>query len=189
LVFSADKEYMNSDLLLREKCIQLWRAGSSPRTIATTGLSMHPLIREGSTLTFLPAAADRSICIGDIALFERMETLVAHRIVGRFYLDGTLWFREKGDNTCVSGSFPADSLIGRVIKIEHSGHVHDLTALRPCIAGRLIGIYWSALFAILRCAVALKRIVFGVSKTPCLRTCVLNKFRFFSRLPNRFFRQ
>jgi len=179
---------MDRDLLLREKYIQLWRSGSSPRTIATTGLSMHPLIREGSTLTFIPAAADRAIIVGDIALFERAGTLVAHRIVGRFYRNGFLWFREKGDNTFLPGLFPVECLIGRVIKIEHSGHILDLNALWPRATGRFIGSYWSVLFALLRCAVALKRIAFGASKTPRLRLCVLNTVRFFSRLPIRFFR-
>lgn len=179
---------MDRSLLLREKCIQLWRSGISPRTIATTGLSMHPLIKEGATLTFIPAAADRAIAVGEIALFERAETLVAHRIVGRFYRGGSLWFREKGDNTFVSGIFPADSIIGRVIKIEHSGHVYDLTALCPRIVGRLIAIYWSGLFAFFRFAVAPKRILFGASKTPRLRLYVLNTARFLSRLPNRFIR-
>jgi hypothetical protein len=179
---------MESSFLFRKKCIQLWRTGCSPRTIATTGLSMYPLVREGATITFIPAAADRAIIIGDIALFERAETLVAHRIVGCFYLDGFRWFREKGDNTFLPGSFPADSLIGRVIIIEHSGHVLDLNTLWPRVTGRLIGTYWSALFALLRCAVAFKRMFFGASSTPHLRTCVLNTVRFFSRLPNRFFR-
>jgi hypothetical protein len=183
-----DKEEMDRNILLRGKCIQLWRSGSSPRTIATTGLSMHPLIKEGSTLTFIPASADRAITVGDIALFERAETLVAHRIVGRFYQDGSLCFREKGDNIFLPGFFPADCLIGRVIKIEHNGHILDLNARWPGITGYLIGIYWSVLFAFLRCAVALKHIVFVDSKTPRLRTYVLNTVRFFSRLPNRFFR-
>jgi hypothetical protein len=149
---------------------------------------MYPLIKEGSTLTFIPAAADRAITVGDIALFERVDTLVAHRIVGRFYQDGSLCFREKGDNTFLPGSFPADSLIGRVIKIEHNGYILDLNTRWPRATGRLIGIYWGVLFAFLRCAVALKRIVFGASKTPRIRTCVLNTVRFLSRLPNRFFR-
>ena len=177
---------MDRDSHFREKCIQLWRSGSTPRTIATTGLSMHPLIREGTTLTFIPAAADRCIAVGDIALFERGSLVIAHRIVGQFYRDGSLCFREKGDNTFSPGFFLADCLIGRVIKIEHNGHILDLNALWPRVTGRLIGIYWSVLFSFLRCAVALKRIVFGASKTPRLRTYVLNTVRFFSRLPNRF---
>jgi hypothetical protein len=183
-----DKEDMERNILLREKCIQLWRSGISPRTIATTGLSMHPLIKEGSTLTFIPAAADRSIIVGDIALFERAETLVAHRIVGRFYQDGSLCFREKGDNTFLPGFFTADCLIGRVIRIEHNGHILDLNARWPRATARLFGIYWGVLFSFLRCAVALKRIVVGASRTPRLRTYMLSTVRFFSRLPNRFFR-
>lgn len=171
-----------------KECIELWRSGAKPRTITASGISMLPLIVEGSTLTFIPAAADRAIAVGDIGLFERAETLVAHRIVGRFHHNGSLWLREKGDNTFLPGSFPADSLIGRVIKIEYNGHILDLSALHPRITGRLIGIYWSVLFALFRFVVAFKRIVLGASKTPRLRLYVLNAVRFLSRLPNRFTR-
>jgi signal peptidase I len=69
---------------LKSECIQLWRLGTKQRTITSSGLSMHPFIIEGSTLTFVPSAADRPINLGDIALFERRDMLVVHRIVGHF---------------------------------------------------------------------------------------------------------
>lgn len=177
---------MDRNLLLRKKCIQLWRSGSKPRTIATSGVSMYPLIRDGSTLTFVPPSGDRAIVVGDIALFERAETLVAHRIVGRFQQNGSLWLREKGDNTFLPGSFPADLLIGRVVKIEHSGHVCDLTGLQKRIASRMFGVYWCVLFALLRDLAVLKRMVCGASQFPRLRAGVIHSIRFLSRLPIRF---
>jgi hypothetical protein len=174
---------------LKNECIQLWRSGVKPRTITSAGLSMHPLIVEGSILTFLPISCGRSIAVGDIALFERTNMLVAHRIVGRFFQNGTLWLREKGDNTFLPGCFPADCLIGRVVKIDNNGHVNDLTALRQRCAARLIGMYWSMLFALLRGVVVLKHKVCGSWKNQHLRTCVLNATRFLSRLPNRFIKR
>ena len=177
---------MSNQQVLKKEVLQLWRSGTKPRTIVTTGLSMHPLIREGSTLTFLPPAADRTIAVGDIALFEREDLLVAHRIVGRFCQHDVLWFREKGDNTFLPGSFPAEYLIGRVVKIELSGHVCDLTRAQKRIAGRIVGIYWCILFAVLRGLGVFKRMLCGVSQFPRLRAGVLNSIRFLSRLPIRF---
>ena len=177
---------MTDQQAFKNECIQLWRSGTKQRTIMTTGLSMHPLISAGSTLTFVPSSADRAISLGDIALFERDDTLIAHRIVGRFHQNGSLWLREKGDNTFLPGSFPADALIGRVVKIEHSGHVRDLTGLRSRFADRLVGIYWCALFAVLRGLAVFKRMVCGASQFPRLRAGVLNSIRFLSRLPTRF---
>ncbi|MBM4309335.1 MAG: hypothetical protein FJ119_00080 [Deltaproteobacteria bacterium] len=177
---------MNRDLL-RQQCIQLWRSGSRPRTLATSGLSMYPLIPDGSTLTFMPATVDRSITVGDIALFERSGILVAHRIVGKFYQDGCLWFCEKGDNMFCPGTFPASSLIGRVIHIEHTGHILDLTLWRQRIAGRLAGQYWCALFALMRAMSACGRRL-GCVAAPQVRASVVSAFRFLTRLPARFIR-
>ncbi len=171
---------------LKKECIQLWRSGTKQRTITTVGLSMHPLINEGSTLTFVPRAVDRSITVGDIALFERRDMLVAHRIVGHFYQKGSLCFREKGDNTFLPAGFPADSLIGRIVKIEYNGNVLDLTGLRMRFAGRLIGTYWSVLFASLRCVIHLKHRMFKDLEMQRLRNCVLTTARFLNRLPARF---
>ncbi len=171
---------------LKKECIQLWRSGTKQRTITSAGLSMHPFIIEGSTLTFMPSAADRSISLGDIALFERRDMLFVHRIIGHFYQDGSLCFREKGDNTFLPGSFPADSLIGRIVKIEYNGSVRDLTGLQPRIAARIIGIYWKVLFAFLRCVISLKHRMFEDLEMPRLRNCVLTTARFLNRLPTRF---
>ncbi len=148
---------------------------------------MYPLICDGSTLTFLPATADRSLKAGDIALFERPGILVAHRVVGSFYQDGCLWFREKGDNMLFPGMFPASSLIGRVIHIEHNGHVRDLTHLRHRLAGRLAGLYWQALFAFMRALSACGRRLACVA-APRARASVLAAFRCLTRLPSRFMR-
>ena len=177
---------MPDHLALKKECTQLWRSGTKQRTINAAGLSMHPIIIEGSTLTFVPRAIDRSISLGDIVLFERRDMLIAHRIVGHFYQDGSLCFLEKGDNTFLPGSFPADSLIGRIVKIEYNGSVRDLTGLQPRIAARIIGIYWKVLFGFLRCVISLKHRMFVNVEMPRLRNCVLTTARFFNRLPTRF---
>lgn len=174
---------------LKNECIELWRLGTKPRTITSAGLSMYPLIPNGSTLTLIPRNADRPIFIGDIVLFERGNSLVAHRIIGQFYQNGSLWFREKGDNTFLPGSFPADCLIGRIAKVEYNGKARDLSRLLTRFSGYMIGMYWSVLFSILRVATMLKQLIFKASKTPRLRSCVLNTARFLNRLPTFFTRR
>jgi len=179
---------MPNQSALKEECIAFLRTGSKPRTITTSGLSMYPLIVEGSTLTFIPCSCGRSVALGDIVLFERAGALVAHRIVGRYCLDGCEWFREKGDNAFATGCFSSSALIGRIIKVEHNGHAHDLTSVRHRFAGRLLGIYWGTFFASLRFLSILKRAVFGSSFVfPCMRPCVLKVIRLLNRLPAGFF--
>jgi hypothetical protein len=150
---------------------------------------MHPLIIEGSTLTFVPVAGDRSIAVGDIVLFERDNKIVAHRIVGFFYQNSELWLREKGDNTFLPGIVSAQSLIGRVVKIEYNGKVHDLNRPVARFAGYSIGMYWSVIFSFLRGAATVKRRIFLNLGMPRIRSWVLNTARFLSRLPNRFTRR
>ncbi len=181
-----DRHPMLNQKILKRECIQLWRSGTKQRTIASAGLSMRPLIFEGSTLTFKPCTSDRSIAVGDIVLFERKNILIAHRIIGIFYQNGSLWFREKGDNTFLPGCFPAESLIGRVVKIEYNGKVRGLTGPLSCIAGRVIGVYWGVLFALLRYVSSIKRKMFVASDMPRLRSYVFHIARFLNRLPTRF---
>jgi len=177
---------MNCDLSFREQVLQLWRSGYSQRTIVTSGLSMHPLIREGCTLTVLPPAGDRKTALGDIVLFERDGAIIAHRIVGRFHRHGEEWFREKGDNTFAPGCFPASALIGRVVKIEDNGKVRDLALQWQRLLSRAVGIYWWMLFVMLRALSAFKRSVFGSVEFPRVRAAALRVFRLLERLPVRF---
>jgi hypothetical protein len=170
----------------KKKCVQLWRSGTKPRTIRSAGLSMHPLIPDGSMLTFIPFEADRPIISGDIVLFERGEKLTAHRVLGSFYDNGSLWYREKGDNKFLPGAFPAECLVGRIIKIEYDGHVSDLNGLQTRFAAHMIGLYWNVLFAFLRGAISCKRLLFSTSRTPRLRSFILKTVRIFSRLPTLF---
>jgi hypothetical protein len=173
---------------LKSECVQLWRSGSKPRTIVARGLSMHPLIREGTTLTVMPPAGVREIALGDIVLFERDNAVIAHRIVGRFHQNNFLWFREKGDNTFLPGCFPASALIGRIVKIENNGYVRDLTRPWQRLLSRAAGSYWWMLFAALRFLSICKRAVFGSVEFPRLRSLALRLFRVLGRLPVRIFK-
>jgi len=174
---------------LTQECIQLWRSGLKTRTITSAGLSMYPLIPDGSILTFVPRDADRSIVFGDIVLFERGDMLVAHRVLNSFYKDGSLWFREKGDNKFLPGVFPADCLIGRIVKIEYNDSVHDLTGVQAQRVSRLIAIYYSVLFALLRSLISLKHVTFKTAKIPRLRSFVFKTVRILSTVPTSFFKR
>jgi len=174
---------------LKKECIQLWRSGTKLRTITSAGLSMLPLIPDGSILTFIPCEADRSIVFGDIVLFERGDTLVAHRVLNSFYKDGSLWFREKGDNKSLPGVFPADCLIGRIVQIEHNNSAHDLTGGRARRTSRIIAMYYGVLFFILRSVISLKHVTFKTVKTPRLSSFVFKTVRILSNVPTSFFKR
>lgn len=180
---------MTDQQALKKECIQLWRSGTKPRTITSAGISMQPFIPDGSTLTFIPYAADRPIIFGDIVLFERGDRLVAHRVLDSFFKNGSLWFREKGDNKFSPGVFPSDRLIGRIIKIEYNDSVHDLTRIQARIFSRMIGIYSIVLFSVLRSVISLKHLFFKTAKTPRLRFFVLRTARILSDIPTSFFKK
>jgi hypothetical protein len=98
------------------------------------GFSMSPFIRDGDVLTVRPlrGVAPRR---GDVVAFLHPETGMAavHRVVraeaGLFYL--------KGDNAPDGdGGLPAESLLGKVVRVERAGSVFRLGLRRagPAIA-------------------------------------------------------
>lgn len=169
---------------LKRSYVEQLRTGRSPRRIDTAGMSMRPLIKDGSTLTYIPCAADRRMVSGDIALFERSGRLIAHRIVGSFYRHGCHWYLEKGDNALAVGFFRESALIGRVVTIEYEGCICDLTSVRWRIASRAAGLYWRALYALVRTLQGIKRSVFGASASfPRAGSVVRKAVHFLSRIP------
>jgi len=88
--------------------------------LTTTGSSMAPLIRSGSTVEihFVPPSELR---VGDVVLFRRERRLLLHRLVGQEARDGHLFFLEKGDHQPSSSWIPGDACLGRVTSIETDG--------------------------------------------------------------------
>ncbi|UCF67190.1 MAG: S26 family signal peptidase [Acidobacteriota bacterium] len=82
--------------------------------IVETG-SMVPMIDPGDRV-LVEAICGIQARIGDIAVFQRQNELVLHRIIGRTRqpADG---FVEKGDGNLVAGSVSLDAVIGRVREV------------------------------------------------------------------------
>lgn len=83
------------------------------------GLSMHPIIRDGDTLTISPLGA-RGLKVGDIAAAFRFEThkLVIHRVISMNH--GAVLLQ--GDNALESDDpIPLRRVIGRLTRVERKG--------------------------------------------------------------------
>lgn len=80
------------------------------------GTSMYPTIKNGDTLIILEKSSpDFTINVGDILVYERNGTAIAHRVVG-VYCCG---FFVKGDNCNQIENVSYTQIIGKVIGINH----------------------------------------------------------------------
>ena len=64
------------------------------------GWSMSPFIKEGSILTIRPG---KRAFIGDVILYKRADSMIAHRVIGKRRLDGRAFLVVKGDNSNYRG--------------------------------------------------------------------------------------
>jgi hypothetical protein len=85
------------------------------------GGSMLPLIWAGDCLIAQPVAA-ADVVPGDLVLFERTGSLVAHRMIRRCRIDGAEYLVTKGDWFEQPDSpLPPASLIGKIVAIDRGG--------------------------------------------------------------------
>ena len=82
----------------------------------TTG-SMEPLVKPGEMI-LIEKVQPRYINFGDIIVFEVHGLFVAHRVIKRYFLDGQLFFLQRGDKGGQVMEIPEDWVIGKVIAIE-----------------------------------------------------------------------
>jgi signal peptidase I len=81
------------------------------------GTSMYPTIKQGDTLLIMEKEhPDFTINVGDILVYERNGTAIAHRVVGRYMCCG---FFVKGDNSQIIETIYYDQVIGKVVEIRH----------------------------------------------------------------------
>ena len=114
-------------------------AGGRPWVFRALGESMRGQITNGSLVTLLPLERPR---IGDILLAKQGEHMELHRAVWR---RGNSWLL-KGDRNLRIRGFERPELLARVVRIEHQGHVRDLTT--PIARMRAIlstGLAWTPL--------------------------------------------
>ena len=128
---------MSAPLPLEDGIARL--AEGRPWIFRARGQSMRGHIEDGSLVTLHPLDSPR---IGDILLARRGAHVELHRAVGR---RGHEWLLKGDRNLRVTG-FDRDSLLGRVVRVEHPGGTQDLTTpfarLRSILA---VGLAWTPL--------------------------------------------
>jgi signal peptidase I len=83
------------------------------------GRSMHPFIKDGSTLIVEPVNGT-SVNIGDIIFYRRPEgSLTAHRLIDiSSQADGTFLITRGDSHRYHDPPVPAEQIMGRVIRVE-----------------------------------------------------------------------
>ncbi len=90
-----------------------------PFRFTASGISMSPFIRDGDVITIAPVLSS-ILRVGDVVAFVNPDCmkLTVHRIL-KVSQEG---FLIKGDNNSDhDGIMSAESIIGRVVKVEHFG--------------------------------------------------------------------
>ena len=95
-------------------------SGSTVRFRAE-GLSMYPTIRDGETITVVPAPADQVIR-GDILLCRHGQRWLAHRLIGITVAGGDRLFELRGDAKASSDALVGTgAVVGKVIEVCRHG--------------------------------------------------------------------
>lgn len=98
--------------------LELWGQAGEAHFLPVRGMSMLPLLRDGDHL--LLAHGYRDIRRGDIVVFQRLDGLIAHRVLQILDGESGRALVTKGDY--VSGLDPqiaAGELLGRVLAVRH----------------------------------------------------------------------
>lgn len=100
--------------------------------------SMAPLIQTGDQIVI--SRVDPShIAIGDILTFWKGDILVTHRVIRICKKESGLCFVERGDQHPHHSFIAAESVIGRVARINKGRHAVELRKLRWRIFNRTVG--------------------------------------------------
>lgn len=92
-------------------------------TICGRGTCMFPFVRPGDILNIKTCELNE-VKLGDIAVFRRSSTLIAHRVVDNGVLDGRDYLITKGDRNFKADILPVykDIFIGIVDNVIRKGH-------------------------------------------------------------------
>jgi len=97
--------------------------------------SMFPIIRAGDIIFAAPCKNPR---MGDIVIFKLNKKVISgdrkvgylvHRVIGTKMIKNKKCFVEKGDHCTPAWGFQ-DTPIGKVIKVQHNGHIVNLNERR-----------------------------------------------------------
>ncbi len=105
--------------------------------------SMSPLIQTGDQI-LVRKIVHSPIHLGDIITFWQGSILITHRVIRKVTLDGEIYFIEKGDGNASYSSIHAQSIIGKVTRINKNGREIMLDTLKWNVINRTV---WVALFS------------------------------------------
>jgi signal peptidase I len=95
--------------------------------------SMSPLI-DINDRVLVRKVSQSEVKLRDIILFKSDDVLITHRVVGKFYNNGQLYFIQKGDRGGLALSVTAQDVLGKVIAVEKNGQYLKL----DCGWGRMV---------------------------------------------------
>ncbi len=128
--------------------MDLWGQAGGQHFIPITGRSMLPLFQEGDRV--LVAHGRAGVRRGDVIIFRRKGSLIAHRVLRIYHRQSEPVFITKGDNAAhFDPPLHAGEVIGRVLAIEREGRRMPLDTTAWRIVGWLIAastLAWTQLY-------------------------------------------
>ncbi|MCZ6670161.1 MAG: hypothetical protein O6947_03960 [Acidobacteria bacterium] len=91
---------------------QALRSGT-PGILHVRGDSMVPTLREGTAVRIRPIPAGK-IRVGRIAVFQKEDLIIIHRLIWKQNRDGVTLYLFKGDNGALIDHVPAERILGEV---------------------------------------------------------------------------
>jgi signal peptidase I len=113
-----------------------------PLEVSIQGDSMRPLIHDGDIVRVAPYP-QTPIAVGDIVLFRREKSLVAHRVTAMKTENGQSLLAERGDNAGVIVWRPVKEVVGRVEQVRGRHGTLDLSRGTGRAIGRIMNLYWT----------------------------------------------
>ncbi|MCF6155444.1 MAG: signal peptidase I [Candidatus Brocadia sp.] len=162
--------------------LNVWCQTKEQHSISITGRSMFPLIREGDQV--LVAHGCTGMRRGDVIVFRRRGTLIAHRVLSILRNDAGPIFVTKGDNVPqFDPPLSNNEIVGRVLAVKRGNRCMPLDTSAWRILGWFIAVSTLSLAQIHGCGRNLKQKLFGTyfsCLTPVFHKCE-QVFSFFIR--------
>ena len=102
--------------------------------------SMAPLFAVGDRVLVRKVRV-KDIKVGNIVFFKGRNVDLAHRVVGKFYKNGQLYFLQRGDQGGPGGIVLAESVLGMVVAVEKNGRLLRLEYGCGRIANTFLGMH------------------------------------------------
>ncbi len=115
---------MNAEeaLSLRKKLIE----NNHSVKIVASGYSMYPFMRPGDVQTISPVPIEE-IKVGDVAVFERNNDWISHRVIDIQNNNNEITLILRGDTSIqLDPLVTKENYIGKTVAFERNGIIHDI---------------------------------------------------------------